>query len=140
MNELGLGRESPWDETTTLEKLTRALQARGFGILATLRVHEILKEKTGTEIPPLIILDVCAPRFALRALTVDRGSALVLPCKIVLAREQGRLTVVLQRPTVVLDRLYPEPALRELGTEVEQELVAAIEAATGPASGAVRVG
>lgn len=140
MTELGLQRESPWDETTTLEKLTQALQARGFGILATLRVHEILKEKTGTEIPPLLILDVCAPRFALRALTIDRGSALVLPCKIVLAREHGRLMVALQRPTVVIDRLYPAPALRALGTEVEQELVGAIEDVTGRTPGAVRAG
>ncbi|EQD78048.1 protein containing DUF302, partial [mine drainage metagenome] len=92
MIDLGLQRESPWDEPTTLEKLTQALQARGFGILATLRVHDILKEKTGTEIAPLVILDVCAPRYALRALTLDRGSALVLPCKIVVAREKGRLT------------------------------------------------
>ncbi len=140
MAELGLQRESPWDEATTLEKLTRALQARGFGILATLRVHEILKEKTGTEIPPLVILDVCAPRYALRALTVHRGSALVLPCKIVLTQEPGRLMVVLQRPTVVLDRLFPEPALRHLGIEVEQELAEAITAATAPDSGAGRAG
>jgi len=140
MTELGWRRESPWDEATTLEKLTQALQARGFGILATLRVHEILKEKTGTEIPPLIILDVCAPRFALRALTIDRQSALVLPCKIVVAREDGRLWLTLQRPTVVIDRLYPAPALRDLGIEVEQELVAAIEAVTGRGAGAVRAG
>ncbi len=140
MMELGWHRESPFDESTTLERLTQALQARGFGILATLRVHEILKDKTGTDIPPLIILDVCAPRFALRALTVDRGSALVLPCKIVVGREQGLLRVTLQRPTVVIDRLYPAPALEALGREVEQELVAAIEAATARTPGAVRAG
>jgi uncharacterized protein (DUF302 family) len=132
MGDLAWSRESPWDEATTIERLAGSLKARGFGILATLRVHEILKEKLGSDIPALVILDVCSPRFAARALAIDRRSALVLPCKIVVAREAGRCRVLLQRPTVVIERLLPEPAFESLGAEVEQELVAAIDEGLGP--------
>ena len=111
-----------------LSRLEAALKERGFGILANLPVHKILKEKIGAEIPPLLILEVCSPKHAHHALSVDRDVALMLPCKIVLSSEKGRTRIALQRPTTVLGKLFPREDLNSLGTEVETALRAAVDA------------
>ncbi len=127
--EISLARETAGDVDAAVARVSAELAARGFGVLATLRVHEILREKTGTEIAPVVILDVCSPRHALAALQRRRDAALLLPCKIVVSRE-GRVTrITLQRPTVALARLLPAPELGDVGAETERILTEAVVAA-----------
>jgi len=100
-------------------------------VLSTIRVHEILREKLGSRVAPVILLDVCSPRHALAALSASREVATLLPCKIAVSEEGGRTQIALQRPTVVLGAFLPLPALQELGDQVEGELRAAVDASAG---------
>lgn len=114
-------------------RLAEELKARGFGVLSTIRVHEILHEKLGARIDPLVLFDVCSPRHALEALRITRGVATLLPCKVALSEEAGQTRLILQRPALLLAELLPHPELRRLGDEVERLLTAAVDAAAAPA-------
>ncbi len=131
--ELSYSRPYPGSVDAALERLTSELKQRGFGVLATLRVHEILEKSIPERIDPLVILDVCSPRHAHHALTVSRDASLLLPCKIVVAKEGARTLIALQRPTTALKALLPLPSLTGLGREVEGLLRAAIDATTAQA-------
>lgn len=123
-------RECSGSVDQAVERLRAELGARGFGVLAALPVHTILQEKLGRTIDPVVILEVCSPAHAARALDTTRDAALLLPCKIVVHREGDRTCVSLQRPTTALAALLPDSALAPLGREVEELLVAAIDGAT----------
>ncbi len=114
-----------------IERLRAELARRGYGVLASLPVHEILREKLGEVIEPTFLLDVCAPRHASRALAASRSVALLLPCKIVVTRHGSSTLLALLRPTTALGRLLPDAGLGELGREVEAELTDAVTAAAG---------
>lgn len=133
MNDLSYDRVFEGGVEEAIERLGAEMRSRGFGVLATLRVHEILREKLGRTIEPLVILEVCSPAHAERALATSRRTALLLPCKIVVSREEGATRIALQRPTRALGALLPLPALEELGAEVEWKLREAVDAACGAA-------
>lgn len=128
MAELAYSRTVPAGVEEVLERLGVELKRRGFGILATLRLHETLHEKLGATIEPLILLDVCSPNHAKQALAITRDAALLLPCKVVLSAEAHATPVSLQRPEASIRTLLPDPRLLELGLEVEAPLRAAIDA------------
>ncbi|MHB8352028.1 MAG: DUF302 domain-containing protein, partial [Thermoplasmata archaeon] len=129
-DEIALTVETPEPPAVVIDRLTLSLRSHGYGVLATLPIHEILQEKLGERIDPLILLEVCAPRHALRALATTRSAALLLPCKIVVSRQGPTTSVALLRPTIALGRLLPIASLEELGREVEAELAAVLVEAT----------
>jgi uncharacterized protein (DUF302 family) len=129
MNDLSYERHTDRSVEEAVRRLGEELGRRGFGILATLPVHQILKDKIGKEIPTLVILEVCSPAYAYRALEASRDTSLLLPCKIVVSLEKQGTRLALQRPTVVLSAFHPLPALRSLGEEVESKLREALDAA-----------
>ncbi len=128
MIELSYVRVATGTVEEATARLENELRARGFGVLAHLAVHQILKEKINAVIPPVVILEVCSPRHAHVALETSREAALLLPCKITVSEEKGRTQIALQRPTTVLATLLPVPELRPLGEEVETLLRAAVDA------------
>ncbi|MGI0133094.1 MAG: DUF302 domain-containing protein [Thermoplasmata archaeon] len=128
IEELAYVRETPITVDTAVERLTSELQRRGFGVLARIAVHETLKEKIGATIDPVVILEVCSPRHAETALRASRWTSLLLPCKIVVAREEGRSRISLVRPTQLLGRFLPLPDLESLGIEVETTLRQCVDA------------
>ena len=131
MTELAYERRIPDDEPTAVARLTAALQDRGFGVLATIRVHEILREKLGVAAPPATILEVCSPRHAHAAFAAHPDAALLLPCKIVVFGGPDGSRIALLRPGTLLARLLPDPALERVGAEVEGELRQALDAVAG---------
>ncbi len=133
MPELAYERKVAGAVDDAVGRLTDALKQRGCGVLANLRLHDILAERTGAKIEPLVILEVCSPPHAERALAVDRNAALLLPCKVVVSRERGSTRIALQRPTAVLGAFLPEPGLTSLGDEVERTLREAIDQVAGKA-------
>ncbi|NNN16963.1 MAG: DUF302 domain-containing protein [Thermoplasmata archaeon] len=112
----------------TVTRLGAELKRRGFGVLSTIRIHDILLEKTETVVEPIVLLDVCSPRHALAALGVSRDVAILLPCKLEVSSEEGRTRITLQRPTRLIGAFLPEPKLERMGSEIEQSLKEAVDA------------
>ena len=82
-----------------LETLTEALKKRSFGILATIDVSKIIKEKTGNTIDDYLILDVCNAKDANYALSLHKEIGLALPCKIVIYKDNDKTAIAMYRPT-----------------------------------------
>ena len=109
-----------------LDALTEALKHRSFGILATINVSKIIKEKTGTDIDDYLILDVCNAKDASIALTAHKEIGLALPCKIVIYKENNKTNVAMYRPTEQIEALGFSD-LQGLAEEVEMQLKEAID-------------
>ena len=77
-----------------LERVLAALKREGFGVVTTIQVHNIFKEKLGREFREYSILGACNPQLAYRALSQRTDVGLLLPCNITVERDSARSAVV----------------------------------------------
>lgn len=111
------------------QRLTRELGSRGFGVLSNIDVQKIIKEKLGQSMDAYVILDVCSPTHAKRAIDAHKEIGLVLPCKITIFEDGGRIIVSLFKPTESV-KILGFSDLDKMAEEVEKELKVAMDALT----------
>ena len=87
-----------------------------------------LKEKLGAELPPYVILGVCNPSLANRALGEDIDIGLLLPFNVVVRQENHSTLVSVLDPTVISD-LSGAPGLKAIADEAHGKLEWALERA-----------
>ena len=86
-----------------IERVTQALAEQGFGILSRIDMHSKIKEKTGKEIIPTVILGACNPNLAYEAYTANSDVASLLPCNAVLRQlAPTRISVELVAPSAMM--------------------------------------
>ena len=115
----------------TIDRVTEALKAEGFGILTRIDVRATLREKLGVEFRPYVILGVCNPPLAHRALVRSAEAGLLLPCNVTVeAAPDGRSIVRIGNPTVLLavGGLDRDPTLLEVAREAGKRLHRAADA------------
>ena len=119
-----------FDATTTATmdeaeaQVRGALQDQGFGVLTEIDVAANLKAALGVDRPPLKILGACNPNFAQRALEIDPSVALLMPCNVVLERNEGMTHVAVVDPR----DLITDPRFAELAEDAAERLRAAVRA------------
>lgn len=112
-------------------RLEAALKAHGFG---TLHVHDVtatLNSKGVAFDTSLLIMDICNPLQAKRALdaTANRIAPL-LPCSVALWQEGSEVVIRILRPTALV-RFFPDTdTLADLADEVNTAVEAAVEQVT----------
>jgi len=111
----------------TAQRLTKELNSRGFGVLSNIDVQKIIKEKLGQHIDSYVILDVCNPTHAKKAIDAHKEVGLVLPCKVTIFENRGKVMVSLYKPTEAV-KLLGFTDLDPLASQVENELKGAIDA------------
>jgi uncharacterized protein (DUF302 family) len=122
--------EASFDEA--VERATAALKEQGFGVLTTIAVDTVLREKIGVERDRYTILGACNPGFANQALEADIDIGLLLPCNVVVRQENGRQFVTFVDPKAMLAAAGSSPELDAIANEVRSRLDAAATAlATG---------
>ena len=105
-----------------VERIREALAVEGFGILTEIDVKATLKKKLDVDMDPYIILGACNPPLAHRALSGEEHIGLLLPCNVVVRREEsGQVVVGFMDPMSVLG-LVGRNELAALGSEVKAKL------------------
>ncbi len=127
MTSIGYTVESHQSVAETVEKLTGELKKRGFGVLSNIDVRKVILEKLGEKLDPFVILDVCSPRDAKRAIDAHKEVGLVLPCKITVYDDHGKTKVSLYKPTEAI-KVLGFSDLDPLAEEVEGRLKDSLDA------------
>ena len=109
-----------------IERVTKALADQGFGILSRIDMHSKIREKTGKEIIPTVILGACNPALAFEAYTANSDVASLLPCNAVL-REIApmRISVELVAPSAMM-RILGDDNLVKLALDADQRIELAL--------------
>lgn len=110
----------------TVTRLTDSLKESGFGVLTRIDLHTKIKEKTGADLPPTVILGACNPQLALEAVKMNSDIASLLPCNAVV-RElgHGQVSVELAKPTAMMEMVGDE-TLVKLAEGADQRLLQAL--------------
>lgn len=122
MTQFTFSVTSPEDFDATVARVTEALKQEGFGVLTQIDVAATLKAKLGIEGRPHLILGACNPHFAHQALEAEPDIGALLPCNVVVRKDDdGRTSVVFMDPEAVLG-LVNNPAIDKLGHDVGDRL------------------
>ena len=126
MNGINFKREIPDSVDHAIERVTRALGAEGFGILTRIDMHSKIKEKTGKDIIPTVILGACNPNLAYEAYTANADVASLLPCNAVIREiAPGKISVELAAPSGLM-RILGDAKLTELAREADTRIQRAL--------------
>ena len=107
--------ELPFDEA--VERCRAELAREGFGVLTEIDIQAKLKEKLDVDVERNLILGACHPPSAYRALQAMPAVAVMLPCNVAVAVENGRTVVRAMNPEGAM-KLLGNPALDEVAAEV----------------------
>ncbi len=106
MSSINIKREISDSLENAIERVTKALSGEGFGILTRIDMHSKIKEKTGKDIIPTVILGACNPVLAYEAYTANSDVASLLPCNAVIREvAPGRLSVEFAKPSSMMQIL-----------------------------------
>ncbi len=109
-----------------IDRATKALGAEGFGILTRIDMHSKIKEKTGKEIIPTVILGACNPNLAYEAYSANSDVASLLPCNAVIREiAPGRVSLEFVKPTAMM-QITGDAKLASLAREADAKIERAL--------------
>ena len=110
----------------TVERATKALAAEGFGILTRIDMHSKIKEKTGKDVIPTVILGACNPNLAYEAYIANSDVASLLPCNAVIREvAPGKMSVEFIKPTSMM-KVLGDAKLTALAAEADAKIERAL--------------
>jgi uncharacterized protein (DUF302 family) len=127
MNTINFKREISDTFDRAIERASKALAAEGFGILTRIDMHSKIKEKTGKDIIPTVILGACNPNLAYEAYTANSDVASLLPCNAVVREiSPGKVSVEFVKPTAMM-LILGDAKLSELAREADTKIENALK-------------
>ena len=107
-----------------IDRVTRALQTEGFGILTDIDVKATLKEKLDVNFKKYRILGACNPSFAYKAFQVEDQIGIMMPCNVtVIEQDNGHVDISIMDPTAafnVIENEALQPFAHELKSRLER--------------------
>ena len=126
MTTINFKREIADTVDHAIERATKALGAEGFGILTRIDMHSKIKEKTGKDIVPTVILGACNPNLAYEAYTANSDVSSLLPCNAVIREiAPGRISLEFAKPTAMM-QILGDTGLAELAREADARIEPAL--------------
>ena len=113
-------------------RIREELAAQGFGVLTEIDVRATLRNKLDVEFPPYVILGACNPSLAHRALLAEPDIGLLLPCNVVVRRDESSGTTIVEAmdPGPMID-LAGNDGLNEVAAEARSRLETALNRVAG---------
>lgn len=110
-----------------IDRATKALAAQGFGVLTRIDMHTRIKDKTGKEIVPTVILGACNPVLAYEAVTANSDVTSLLPCNAVIREiAPGKQSIEFAKPTGMM-KVLGDAKLVALATEADAKIELALQ-------------
>jgi uncharacterized protein (DUF302 family) len=126
MTAINFKREIADTADHAIERVTKALGAEGFGILTRIDMHSKIKEKTGKDIIPTVILGACNPMLAYQAYTANSDVASLLPCNAVVREiAPGKISLEFAKPSGMM-LMLGDAGLAELAREADAKIERAL--------------
>lgn len=124
---LSIDLDRPFE--ATVEATRVALAAEGFGVLMEADLRATFQKKLNVDTPPYVILGACSPPDALDALRAEPDLGLLLPCNVIVRRDQaaGRTHVAAIDPVIVLG-VAAKPELQPVAVAIRERLVRVLAA------------
>lgn len=107
--------------------ITEALKRAGFGVLTRIDVAETLKKKIDVDRAPYVILGACNPKLAKQGLDLEPELGLLLPCNVIIYRNEKNQTIVSIIDPVAMVGMTDNPRLTCLVDEARPLLQQAME-------------
>ncbi len=108
--------------TQAVQKTTDALTAEGFGVLMQIDMQATLKQKLDVDFRRYVILGVCNPPLAHRALAANLDIGLLLPCNVTIYEEGDGSVVTAGDPVAMLGVLHGDPVAHEVAIDASTRL------------------
>lgn len=116
----------PLDEA--IARVRAALAAEGFGVVSEIDMRATLQKKLGVEVRPYLILGACNPQAAYRALQLEPGVGLLLPCNVVVSDDGAGGSVVSAVDASAMFALVGRPELQPIADDIRARLARAVAA------------
>ena len=104
-----------------VEKTREELKKEGFGILTEIDVKATLKKKLDVDYDDYIILGACNPAFAHKALQTEKEVGLMLPCNVIIHKQDDKVFVSSILPAKTMS-IIDNSSLKAIAEEVEEKL------------------
>ena len=112
--------DAPFGEVE--QKVRGELGKEGFGILTEINVQDKFKEKLGRDFREYIILGACNPALAWEAFHKELNIGTLLPCNVVVYRDDSGKTVVMVMDPVAALGVIGNPGLSEIAAQVRARM------------------
>ncbi|MCK4777425.1 MAG: DUF302 domain-containing protein [Actinomycetia bacterium] len=102
------------------------LKEKKYGILTRVNVKEVMEEKGIPFEREIVILGICNPHHAKKAILADERVAIFLPCTAVVYETDNGSRIRLAKPSMITG-FFQNDELKELGKVVEEDLIQVID-------------
>lgn len=109
-----------------VEKIRQELVNEGFGVLTQVDVGGTLRKKLGIEYGKYLIMGICNPSLAFRALQVEKDIGLMMPCNIIIYEQQETVSIACVLPTVLMG-VTNNQELKQVAEHLEEKLKIVID-------------
>ncbi|MBK6402970.1 MAG: DUF302 domain-containing protein [Rhodocyclaceae bacterium] len=127
MSGINFKRQISDSVDNAVERAIKALAAEGFGIMTRIDMHAKIKEKTGKDIVPTVILGACNPNLAYEAYHANPDVASLLPCNAVVREiAPGTISLEYAAPSGMM-RILGDAKLTALAAEADTRIRRALD-------------
>ena len=127
MSGINFKRQISDSVDNAVERAIKALAAEVFGIMTRIDMHAKIKEKTGKDIVPTVILGACNPNLAYEAYHANPDVASLLPCNAVVREiAPGTISLEYAAPSGMM-RILGDAKLTALAAEADTRIRRALD-------------
>lgn len=109
----------PYDQAVA--KTREELAKEGFGVMTEIDVKATLKKKLNVDFDDYIILGACNPPFAYQALKVIKDVGVMMPCNLVVYKDNGQTFVEAVMPTILMN-FFQNEQLKPVAEQIEAKI------------------